>query len=67
MSKTKQTEEKKILRYKKEETVGFAGILDNETRIGKFVKKINDYLVEIDYGDHTEHNHISNIFKLKET
>lgn len=55
------------MEYKNGETVGFAGILSMETRTGKFVRKINEFLVEIDYGDHTEHNHISNIYKLKET
>lgn len=60
----KKTKEKKEITYKKGETVGFAGILSTETRTGKFVKKINEYLVEIDYGDHVEQNHINNIYKL---
>ena len=44
------------------ETVSFAGILSTESRQGKFVKIINQYLVEVDYGDHTEQNHITNLF-----
>ena len=41
----------------------FAGILQtNGFRKGKFIKKINEYLVEINYEDHTEQNHIANIF-----
>jgi len=63
---TTQPKEKKQdwEKYKAGEIVGFAGILSTETRKGKFVRKISEYLVEIDYGDHTEQNHISNIYKL---
>lgn len=42
--------------------VNFAGILSTETRQGKFVGIINEYLIEVDYGDHTEQNHITNLF-----
>ncbi len=52
------------IEFKKNEIVGFAGILSTETRQGKFIKQVNEYLVLIDYGDHTELNHIKNIYKL---
>jgi len=61
---TKSQSEGKGIKYKKGEIVGFAGILSTETRKGKFIRQINEYLVEIDYGDHIEQNHISNIYKI---
>jgi hypothetical protein len=44
------------------EIVGFVGILASTSRQGKFVKLISEYLAVIDYGDHTEQNHITNLF-----
>lgn len=52
--------------YTKNELIGFAGILSTETRKGRFIKQVNEHLVLIDYGDHTELNHIKNIYKLSE-
>lgn len=53
-----------INNLKKGDIVGFAGLLSTKTRKGKFIKVINEFLVEIDYGNHTEQNHITNIYKL---
>lgn len=44
--------------------VGFAGILSSETRQGRFIRIVNDFLVEIAYADHNEQNHIANIYKV---
>jgi len=44
--------------------VGFAGILATTSRQGKFVKLVSEYLAVIDYGDHAEQNHITNLFAL---
>lgn len=44
------------------DSVNFAGILSTKTRQGKFVRIVNEYLVGVDYGDHTEQNHITNLF-----
>lgn len=61
-----QAQIKKEVGFKKGEEVGFAGILSpkGDERTGKFVRTVNKHLVEIDYGDHKELNHIKNIYKL---
>jgi hypothetical protein len=51
-----------INKLKKGEIVGFAAILATEYRLGKFVKKLSDYLVIVDYDGDIEANHIGNIF-----
>jgi len=51
-----------VKQLKPGDSVGFAGILATTSRQGTFVKLINNYLAVIDYGDHTEQNHITNLF-----
>lgn len=51
-----------VKKLKVGEPISFAGILSSDVRHGKFVRIIDDYLVEVDYGDHTEQNHITNLF-----
>lgn len=53
-----------IEKLNKGDQVLFSGILspEGDIRQGKFVRVVNEYLTEVDYGDHTEHNHIANIF-----
>jgi len=51
-----------VKKLKVGQPISFAGILSSDVRHGKFVRIINNYLVEVDYGDHTEYNHIANLF-----
>lgn len=53
-----------IKQLKTGDNVGFAGILSANTRQGKFVRLINEFLAEISYGNHTEQNHIANLYKV---
>lgn len=55
--------------FSKGEKVGFAGILSpqGKERTGTFVRQVDKYLAEIDYGDHTELNHVNNLYKLDDS
>lgn len=53
-----------VKQLKSGDTVGFAGILATTSRRGKFIRLINRFLAEIEYSDHKEHNHITNLFKV---